>query len=164
MLKTSDLYTGIRHSSSKSRETIPLKDDEDEVFTEELGEMELLTAGGGGGGALLSPMSRLAASLDSLSLKGEHRGSDHGEPAASGDYDDQGRRRRSSGDLGSLTFVGEVSRMMAHVMADNLPAGNSDQVRAHIWFSSLVLSVTCVLLIQFFFILMRILDPGLFVR
>ena len=40
------------------------------MFTSELGEMEILTSGEGVGVAL-SPMSRLAAGLGSLSLRAE---------------------------------------------------------------------------------------------
>ena len=110
------------------------------MFTSELGEMEILTSGEGVGVAL-SPMSRLAAGLGSLSLRAEAKkswgsSSSGGEgeqqaAAASGDDHDvegEGEGERQRSDLGSLAFVAGVSRMLAGVMTENLPAGNSDQV------------------------------------
>ena len=108
------------------------------MFTSELGEMEILTSGEGVGVAL-SPMSRLAAGLGSLSLRAEAKkswgsSSSGGEgeqqaAAASGDdHDVEGEVERQRSDLGSLAFVAGVSRMLAGVMTENLPAGNSDQV------------------------------------
>ena len=108
------------------------------MFTSALGEMEILTSGEGVGVAL-SPMSRLAAGLGSLSLRAEAKkswgsSSSGGEgeqqaAAASGDdHDVEGEVERQRSDLGSLAFVAGVSRMLAGVMTENLPAGNSDQV------------------------------------